>query len=147
MSESRGQGPRGVTPRGVTPRRTQLSGRTMMVAVMALFLVVILASPLQTYLSRREAVAASERQQRQLQSHVAQLRHEGDQWSDPAYVERQARARLRYIRPGDTLYTVLNPDGTPRSSTSTSSGVEKSGHLPSWNSNLWSSVTDADNAK
>jgi cell division protein FtsB len=133
--------------RAVVLRRPQLSGRTMMIAAMALFLVVILASPLQTYLSRRDAVAASQTRQRQLNDHVAQLQHESDQWNDPAYVERQARARLQYIRPGDTLYTVLNPDGTPRTSTSNINGPSRSGHQPSWNLNLWTSVADADNAK
>jgi len=65
-----------------------------MIAAMALFLVVVLASPLQTYLSRRDAVAASQRQQHDLQQRVSELQHENDLWTDPAYVERQARARL-----------------------------------------------------
>jgi cell division protein FtsB len=134
-------------PRTVVLRRPQLSGRTILVAVMALFLVVILASPLQTYLSRRDAVAASEHRQQQLSQHVAQLQHENDLWSDPAYVERQARTRLQFIRPGDTLYTVLNSDGTPRTSPGPPSGPSRIGHQPSWNFNLWTSVTDADNAK
>jgi cell division protein FtsB len=133
--------------RAVKLRRPQLSGRTMMIAGMALFLVVILASPLQTYLTRRDAVSASQRQQQQLNAHVAQLQHENAQWSDPAYVERQARTRLQYIRPGDTLYTVLNPDGTPRTSASQSNSPSRTGHQPSWNSNLWTSVTDANNGK
>jgi cell division protein FtsL len=120
----------------------------MMIAGMTLFLVVILASPLQTYLTRRDAVAASERRQQQLNSHVQQLQHETSQWNDPAYIERQARARLQYIRPGDTLYTVLNPDGTPRTSPPAATDqVSKSGHQPGWNNSLWSSVQDADRAR
>lgn len=113
---------------------------------MALFLLVILASPFQTYLSRRASVAASERQQQQLNAHVAQLQHESDQWKDPAFVERQARVRLQYIRPGDTLYTVLNSAGEPLDapSSSTTEKVVKAGHQPSWNSTLWSSVQEAD---
>jgi cell division protein FtsL len=120
----------------------------MLITAMALFLVVILASPLQTYLNRRDAVAASQRQKQQLDNHVAQLQHEADQWTDPAYVERQARIRLQYIRPGDTLYTVLNADGTPRTAPSAATGtVPRAGHQPSWNAALWSSVQAADNVK
>nr|MDQ2958756.1 septum formation initiator family protein [Actinomycetota bacterium] len=127
-------------------RRPRLTGRTMMVAAMTLFLVVILASPFQTYLNRRASVASSERQQRELSEHVAQLQAQTDQWKDPAYVERQARARLQYIRPGDTLYTVLNAQGQPLAAEPAPAGgtkVVRTGHQPSWNSTLWSSVQDA----
>ncbi len=126
-------------------RRPRLTGRTMLVAAMALFLVVILASPFQTYLNRRATVAASEHQQRELAAHVAQLRQETDQWQDPAFVERQARVRLQYIRPGDTLYTVLNAQGQPLTAepVPVAQKVTKTGHQPSWNSALWSSVQDA----
>jgi len=118
-----------------------------MIAAMSLFLVVVLASPLQTYLNRRASVAASQSQQRQLAEHIAQLRHGIDQWKDPAYIERQARARLQYIRPGDTLYTVLNPDGTPRTAApSATDQIQRYGHRPSWNFALWTSVLDADRA-
>ncbi len=91
----------------------KLTGRRMMVAAMALFLVVVLASPFQTYLSRRASVAASERQQQQLNAQLAELKHQSEQWQDPAFVARQARIRLQYIRPGDTLYTVLDAHGNP----------------------------------
>ncbi|MEO6703910.1 MAG: septum formation initiator family protein [Jatrophihabitantaceae bacterium] len=129
-------------------RRVKLTGRTMMVAAMALFLVLILASPFQTYLSRRASVANSERQQRELNARVAQLQTETEQWKDPAYIERQARVRLQYIRPGDTLYTVLNAQGQPLSAGPAPSphkvvSVVKAGHQPSWNSTLWSSVQAA----
>jgi hypothetical protein len=119
-----------------------------MITAMALFLVVVLASPLQTYLNRRDAVASSIHQQQQLNQQVAQLQHQSDQWNDPAFVEREARVRLQYVRPGDTLYTVLNADGTPKSSAKASStSVTRTGHPPSWNSTLWASVQDAEHAK
>ncbi|HJQ02097.1 MAG TPA: septum formation initiator family protein [Jatrophihabitans sp.] len=126
-------------------RRPRVTGRTMMVVAMALFLVIILASPFQTYLSRRASVASSERQQRQLAAEVAQLRQQTDQWNDPAYIERQARVRLQYIRPGDTLYTVLDAQGRPLTAEAAPSGhrVIRAAHQPSWNSTLWASVRDA----
>jgi cell division protein FtsB len=129
-------------------KRPQLTGRTIMITAMALFLVVVLASPLQTYLNRRDAVASSIHQQQQLSQQVAQLQHQSDQWNDPAFVEREARVRLQYVHPGDTLYTVLNADGTPKStSKASSSSVTRTGHSPSWNSTLWASVQDAEHAK
>ena len=127
----------------------RLTGRRMMVAAMALFLVVVLASPFQTYLSRRASVAGSERQQQQLNAQLAELQHQSEQWQDPAFVARQARIRLQYIRPGDTLYTVLDAHGDPLGPP-TQAAVEKvarAGHRPSWNSVLWSSVHDTDTSK
>jgi len=127
-------------------KRPRLTGRTMMVAAMALFLVVILASPFQTYLNRRASVANSERQQRELAAKVASLQAQNDLWKDPAYVERQARTRLQYIRPGDTLYTVLDAQGQPLAPATPEAPpakVAKSSRAPSWNSQLWDSVQDA----
>jgi len=117
-----------------------------MVAAMVLFLVVVLASPFQTYLSRRASVAASERQQQQLNDQLAELRHQSELWRDPAYVARQARVRLQYIRPGDTLYTVLDAHGNPIDPPApvAAEQVAKVGHRPSWNSVLWASVRDTD---
>ena len=135
----------GSVPADGRMRRPRLTGRTMMVVAMALFLVIILASPFQTYLSRRASVASSERQQRQLAAEVARLRQQTEQWNDPAFIERQARARLQYIRPGDTLYTVLDAHGQPLTAEPAPSGhrVVRAAHQPSWNSTLWASVRDA----
>ncbi len=32
-----------------------------------------------------------------------------DRWQDRAYVESQARARLHFVRPGETAYVVVGP--------------------------------------
>jgi cell division protein FtsB len=130
-------------------KRPQFTGRSMMITAMSLFLVVLLASPLQTYLNRRDSVAQSKQQQAQLQQQVSQLQQQSAQWADPAYVEREARARLQYVRPGDTLYSVINPDGTPRSTARSGGTTAKTGtgQQSSWNSTLWSSVKAADRSK
>lgn len=127
-------------------KRPRFTGRTMMVAAMALFLLVILAPAFQTYLNRRASVANSEKQQRELAAKVAQLQGQNDLWKDPAYVERQARVRLQYIRPGDTLYTVLDAQGQPLAPATPEAPpakVTKADRTPAWNTMLWSSVQDA----
>jgi cell division protein FtsB len=140
---------RPVAGRRVVLRRPRLTGRSMLVAAMALFLLILLASPFQTYLSRRASVATSHRQEQQLDARVAQLQQQLKQWQDPAFVERQARVRLQYIRPGDTLYTVLNAAGQPIDTPAAATSVKAArvGHQPSWNDTLMASVREADASK
>jgi cell division protein FtsB len=126
--------------------RPQLTGRSMVITAMALFLVVLLASPLQTYLNRRDTLSAQRRQQVQLAQQVAALEKQSAQWNDPAFIEREARVRLQYVRPGDTLYSVLNADGSVRSEAKSSVGVLPKAQKASWNTTLWSSVQDIDSA-
>ena len=44
---------------------------------------------------------------------VAGLQREERQWSDPAYVEQQARQRLKFVRVGERSFTVIDGDGAP----------------------------------
>jgi cell division protein FtsB len=124
-------------------RRPEPSGRTVLIAVTCLFLVVVLASPLQTYLNRRSSVSTSVKLQQQLKTQIAQLQQQTALWNDPAYVERQARVRLQYVRPGDTLYTVLGADGSANSASDAQVKAAASAHGPSWNAALWNSVVAA----
>lgn len=118
-----------------------------MIAAMALFLLVILAPALQTYLNRRASLSDAQRHGRDLGAQISQLQAQAKQWDDPAYVERQARERLQYIRPGDTLYTVLNADGSAREDVKPAIGVAPPAPEPVWNVRLWDSLHAADQAK
>ena len=51
----------------------------------------------------REQVAAQEQD-------VAALEAERERWQDPAYVEQQARERLKFVKPGERSYTVLDAE-------------------------------------
>ena len=47
---------------------------------------------------------------------VAALEQEQHRWGDPAYVEQQARERLKFVRVGETSYTVIDtPTAAPAS--------------------------------
>ena len=43
------------------------------------------------------------------QERNAQMEAELERWQDPEYVAMQARARLGYVRPGETQYAVVDP--------------------------------------
>ncbi|MFP7706609.1 FtsB family cell division protein [Trueperella sp. LYQ141] len=87
----------------------QFSLRALSVIFFALLAVVIIAHPLSQYLDqqqqKREALASLEK----TTDRVASLEKEIARWNDPAFVRSQARERLGYVLPGETLYLVSDP--------------------------------------
>lgn len=85
---------------------------TRRAAVLALLVCVMalsVAVPLRTYLSQRDELAAQETQRVELEIQVRELEQRKQELSDPAQVEAEARARLGYVRPGETPYIVEVP--------------------------------------
>ncbi|MEU7313879.1 septum formation initiator family protein [Streptomyces sp. NPDC007083] len=121
-----------------TPRKGRLTGRAALLALVVCSLVVALAYPTRQYITQRSQIADQRRQAEQARAEVKRLREQRARWQDPAYVERQAREHLHFVRPGETGYTM--PDGTaevrrPRA------------HEPedrAWYQNLWDGVDRAD---
>ncbi|MGP4019770.1 FtsB family cell division protein [Saccharopolyspora sp. 5N708] len=112
------------------------AGLAMLVCVMALSVSV----PLRTYLSQRNELAAQQQQQTDLMRQVKELEQRKQELSDPAQVEAEARARLGYVRPGETPYIVevpVPPVAPPPPDQSADAG------LP-WYEDLWNSVRGKD---
>jgi cell division protein FtsB len=132
---------------GPTGRRIRrpVTGRALVLGGVVVLLVVLLASPLHRYLAARSALQQSEQQRTTSQQQLQQLQQQNNQLSDPAYIEQQARIRLQYAMPGDTVYTVVHPGQQSGidSSAGKSTGQTK---VPgdTWNRRLWGSVRAAD---
>jgi len=131
---------RGRARRGITGRALVLSG-------VVVLLVVVLAAPLHRYLSARGALSQAEQQYRQSQQQLATLQQQSAQWDDPAYVEQQARARLQYAMPGDTVYVVVTPGHTSRIAGSTQGDTDAT-RIPgqTWNQRMWGTLQAADDS-
>ena len=77
---------------------------------------------------------------------VAALQHEQQQWTDPAYVEQQARERLKFVRVGETSYTVIDAEvgpvevGGPKIAALTQASTANS----PWYGQMWQSMVIAD---
>jgi cell division protein FtsB len=78
-------------------------------------------------------------------STVAALQQEQRQWLDPAYVEQQARERLKFVRVGERSFTVI--DGEPASvlpgGAQIAAPAKTSSNAP-WYGQLWQSMVIAD---
>lgn len=133
-------------PGGMLARRG-LTGRALALGVVLLVLVLMLAAPVQRYIAHRESIAAAQKLQAQTQQRVDQLSKLSEQWKDPAFIEQQARTRLQYVMPGDTVYQVV-PEGSDSSSPSAPKIPDATTQLPgdSWNERLWATVEAVDGA-
>jgi cell division protein FtsB len=83
--------------------RPVITGRALVLGAVLIVLVVVLASPLHRYLASRGDVNQAAQQLHDDQSQLSSLKAQQAQWADPGYIQQQARARLQYALPGDTV--------------------------------------------
>ncbi|MBC7558158.1 MAG: septum formation initiator family protein [Dermatophilaceae bacterium] len=77
---------------------------------------------------------------------VAALEQEQRRWADPAYVEQQARERLKFVRVGEKSFTVIDPDTAPEvtgGARIASPAPGSAANVP-WYGELWQSMVIAD---
>lgn len=123
-------------------RRPAVTGRALVLGTLVVLLLVLLASPLNRYFGSRGDLARAQQQLGDDQRQLTQLKQEYALWSDPGYIQQQARQRLQYAMPGDTVYVVVDHGAqSDIAKTTASQPVAKSGG--SWNTRLWSSVQHA----
>jgi cell division protein FtsB len=127
--------------------RRPVTGRALILGAVVVLLVVLLAAPLHRYLAARSAVNQSVAARDAGQKDLAQLQQLNKQLSDPAYIAAQARARLQYAMPGDTVYQVVQPGQRSgiESSTGKNTGTTTIAG-DTWNERLWGSVKTADHS-
>ncbi|MCX5111508.1 septum formation initiator family protein [Streptomyces sp. NBC_00378] len=119
-------------------RRSRLTGRAAFLALVVCSLVVALAYPMRQYVSQRDEIADQERLAQEAKARTEELRDEKARLQDDAYIRQLARTHLHYLLPGETGYTVIDPDAVKEREGRT----DKSGRP--WHSNLWDGVDSAD---
>ncbi|MFF9914502.1 septum formation initiator family protein [Streptomyces sp. NPDC013457] len=119
-------------------RRSRLTGRAAFLALVVCSLVVALAYPMRQYVSQRGEIAEQERQADDAAARVERLRDEKARLQDPAYVRRLAREHLHYVMPGETGFTVNDPEAEHARRT------EQGAAEQPWYSDLWEGVDRED---
>src|SRR5690606_40638583 len=90
-------------------RNFRLSGFALTVLGLIVAALVVLAPQLKTLVEQRQHIARLEQQVQDARDELDALDAEVARWSDPAYVESQARDRLFFVYPGeDRKSTRLN---------------------------------------
>ena len=147
MTGTTGRGARrdDATVRPSAPARRPVTGRALVLGAVVVFLVVLLAAPLHRYLAARSGAQQAAQQKLQSEQQLRQLQQLDGQLSDPAYIAQQARIRLQYAMPGDTVYVVVQPgqqDDLNQTAKGTTAPTKAPGNT--WNKRLWGSVQAAD---
>jgi cell division protein FtsB len=124
------------------PLWARLTGRAVVLILVAAALVMSLAFPIREFLAQRSAIAAAEQRVAQLESRVGNLQEQSQRWRDDAFVEEQARERLHYVFPGEKGLVLLSPEDVedarnPEIRVATDPEV-------AWYDTLWGSVQEAD---
>jgi cell division protein FtsB len=120
------------------PRRRAVTGRALVLGAVVVLLLVLLASPLNRYIASRGDAGRAATQFQQDQQALQQLQQQQKLWSDPGYIQQQARQRLMYAMPGDTVYVVVNKG--QKSDIEKSATSVQAAPAGSWNERLWRSV-------
>ncbi|SDH13606.1 Septum formation initiator [Rhodococcus triatomae] len=109
--------------------------------MVVLALALTLAVPLRTYLTQRAEADRLDAERVQLEQDIAALQILEEQYSDPAYIEAQARKRLRFVKPGDTPFQVQLPGDYQEPEKHESVDDTLTGP---WYSDLWKTVSEPD---
>ena len=122
------------------PRRA-VTGRAIVLGALVVVLLVLLASPLNRYFKSRGDLTGAAQQLHSDKQQLHELTRQYRQWSDPGFIQQQARQRLQYAMPGDTVYVVV--DRGAKSDIQKTEAAPTQEAAGSWNARLWSSVEQA----
>ena len=124
-------------------RTIRLSGFTLLMLGLLILAVIVLAPNLRILIEQRQQIAALQAAVDQTGASVDDLTDDVARWSDPAYIESQARERLFYVFPGDVSYLVIGGDDAE----TTSNGLPISDQIQTtkvdWVASLLSSIYTA----
>ena len=88
-----------------------MTGRMVVVLLIAFVLAVSFASSLKAYLRQRDALNSLEVQIVQSQAEIAVKQDQIKRLQDPAYIKILAHQELGYVMPGEISYTALDAKG------------------------------------
>ena len=109
-------------------------------------LAVTLIPTLRSTLNQQSQINALRDQLGQQRQTVAAMQQEQRQWNDPVFLEQQARERLKFVRVGETSYTVIDAQTAPASSgdLKIAAPATVSTFVGPWYAELWQSMVIAD---
>ncbi|WP_051171927.1 FtsB family cell division protein [Microbacterium indicum] len=84
----------------------RLSGFAVIMLGLVVLGAFILVPSVSGYIDMRQQIAAAQAGVEVTKDDIAELQREQDRWHDPAYIMSEARSRLYFTKPGETVYLV-----------------------------------------
>lgn len=144
-----GRGDRRTRPRNGTSREAQQrravmsTKRWVVVCSLLLLLGVMLVPTGKSWYDQRQRLATLQEQVAAQEDNVQDLERQRDLWETDEYVEAQARKRLKFVKPGEKTYTVIDPAGDDPAIDPETGAVTAPSTQP-WYEQVASSVAAAD---
>ena len=141
---------RGRCGRRLPPGRPATAGgvrslrRILVLASIVVLLAITLVPTLRSYLHQQGEIEAMRERVASQRLTVEELQKEQARWSDNAYVEQQARERLKFVKVGDRSYTVIDGDPAVGQPAPGVAAAPKSTQDHPWYGQLWESAEVAD---
>ncbi len=132
---------RGRLTSAATDRRTR---RGVVLLSIVAFLMVLLGSTVAAYVGQRQDIAALRERVGTQEADVSALEAERERWRDPAYVEQQARQRLKFVKPGERSYTVLDAQPSAGTADPVAAIADPTDPTLPWYQAVWESSRTAD---
>jgi cell division protein FtsB len=109
-------------------------------------LAVTLVPTLRSLIQQRNDTSALQDTVQQQRETVQQLEREAALWKEPAYIELQARERLKFVRVGDRSYTVIDANRASAEAAAQRPVVAApmANESSPWYGKLWQSIQIAD---
>lgn len=124
-------------------KATRSLRRVLVLASIFVLLAITLVPTLRSYLRQQGDIDAMREQVAEQQVKVEQLQKEQARWNDNAYVEQQARERLKFVKVGDRSYTVIDGDPQQPATPGVASAPTSKQDSP-WYGRVWESAKVAD---
>lgn len=127
-------------------RAPQSVKRLAILASIFVMLAITLIPALRSTLNQRGEIDGLRTRIAAQRDQVAALEQEQRRWGDPAFVEQQARDRLKFVRVGERSYTVIDGDSAPAVTKGVriASPAQASAANVPWYGELWQSMVIAD---
>ncbi|MEO3936273.1 septum formation initiator family protein [Dermatophilaceae bacterium Soc4.6] len=127
------------------PRQATAWVRGAILASMLVMLAVTIVPTARSVIRQRSQISALHESIAVQQDDVVQRQAELARWKDPAYVEQQARERLKFVRPGERSYSVIDPSaGKVTVPSGATIAAPQSSSTRPWYGQIWQSVQLAD---
>lgn len=141
MTDVPGDAGQGEAPGPRKPRRRggSLTGRALILALVAVTLFVALVVPVRTWFAQRAEIAQLRADVEAVRDRVADLQVQKERWEDPAFVAAEARRRLHFVLPGEIGYVTLGVQTDEERA-----AEQAAAEAAPWYATLWGAVQEVD---